>query len=128
MMIDIEEPWLDLIAKGGGYELFRIYREREAAELIGVHSQTLKAIRRRQAIGHVAIGSRTISYLGLNIAEFVVSRIRWPQSDQNTSSGGVGWPGAKIARHGTDIGGMHSEDARAALRLAQQALTKPKGS
>ena len=125
---DEYEALLKGIADANGFALFKQYSEKEAAEFLGIHSQTLKQMRLEGKIDFIRIGKRSISYLGAHIGDHIIGSIQWQNQEQKTS-GSVNTPSHadRAERDGGAHGTMQTESIHAASRLARTTLTKPNG-
>ena len=77
--IDEEHELLrERIAKDSSIQLYRQYNEPSAAELLGIHPQTLKAARLEGRVGCIRLGKRSITYFGFQIVDFLIENMQEP--------------------------------------------------
>ncbi len=123
---DEYETLLKGIADANGFALFKQYSEKEAADFLGIHSQTLKQLRLDGKIDFIRIGKRSISYLGAHIGDHIIGSIHWQnQEARNSASGNTLSPADRAEKDGGAHGTMQTESIHAASRLARTTLTKP---
>ncbi|MEL6980710.1 MAG: hypothetical protein AAGM38_18885, partial [Pseudomonadota bacterium] len=63
------------VALEKGFALYREYTEEDAAAFLEMHPHTLAQIRREGLIFFVRKGPRHIRYIGMRIADFIISSV-----------------------------------------------------
>ncbi|MEP1143974.1 MAG: hypothetical protein ABJH52_09655 [Henriciella sp.] len=117
------------IAGANGFAPYKRYSEAEAAGFLGIHPQTLKETRLQGRIPYLRLGTRRISYLGIQIADYIIGSIQWDNPQKMTSASASTGSGEKAVETPiTATGTIRSEESRAAHLLARQTLKKPKTS
>ena len=80
------EALREKIAQDNDLFLYRQYDEPSAADIIGIHPQTLKTARLAGRIGFIRKGKRAIAYFGFQIADFLIESVEWPDAPQARKS------------------------------------------
>ena len=127
--IDEEHELLrERIAKDSSIQLYRQYNEPSAAELLGIHPQTLKAARLEGRVGCIRLGKRSITYFGFQIVDFLIENMQEPTRsvrDKRPRSETVPSPNRTRQSVQSAPDRSSSEDGADALRIARKALGRP---
>ena len=102
--------------------------ERDAAERLGVHVETLRRERKLGRIGHVLIGKRpryTSTHIHAYITASEVQPWREGPPTNPAESAPSGYPSGRTAPSGAGHGTTGEAGKRAANRLARRILSKP---
>ncbi|MEO1661075.1 MAG: hypothetical protein AAFR51_08815 [Pseudomonadota bacterium] len=119
----------EAIAQDNGIQLFKKYNESEAAVFLDIHPRTLKENRLKGRIACIRLGPRTVRYLGIQIADYMIGSIEWANPQKKPSkSANIGLAKRAESPPITATGMTQSAESRAAHLLAQQTLKKPKTS
>ena len=115
------------IARDSSIQLYRQYNEPSAAELIGLHPQTLKAARLDGRVGCIRLGKRAINYFGFQIVDFLIESMEAPKASTTSKTAPSGKGSLKTSRRATPskTAQTPTQEASDALRLARQSLEKP---
>ena len=70
-----EKELAEGFAKTFGYELYQSYNEKQAADFLRVHPNTLKKARIDQSIGFYQLGERTVAYFGFQLSEYIINHL-----------------------------------------------------
>ena len=89
---DIAERVREKVATEHGFQLYKRYSEKQAAERISWDYSTLKRKRRAGLVPFVDMGGGSVGYMGYHIADIIIfgvkAREAWPNT-QDTSSNAV---------------------------------------
>ncbi len=116
------------IARDSSIQLYRQYNEPSAAELLGIHPQTLKAARLEGRVGCIRLGKRSITYFGFQIVDFLIENMQEPTRsarDERARSKTVPSPNRTRQTVKSAPDRSSNEDGVDALRIARKALGKP---
>ena len=116
------------IARDSSIQLYRQYNEPQAAELIGLHPQTLKSARLEGRVGCVRLGKRTINYFGFQIVDFLIESMEAPKNSGTTKPAQHEKSNLENSRRTVNSRQVQtpSPEASNALRMARQSLDKPR--
>ncbi|MEL6862077.1 MAG: hypothetical protein AAGL09_09090 [Pseudomonadota bacterium] len=119
----------EAIAKDNDIQLFKKYNETETAAFLDIHPRTLKENRLKGRIACIRLGPRTVRYLGIQIADYIIGSIEWANPQKKPSeSANIGLVKRAVSLPTTVTGTTQTEESRAAHLLARQTLKKPKTS
>ena len=119
------------VAAEHGFQLYKRYSEKQAADAIGWDYSTLKRKRRAGIVPFVDMGAGSVGYMGYQIADIIVfgikAREQWanaPDANSNAATGGLAQSQA-----GQDTYAAGSKaDRSSASALALAILTKRKSA
>ena len=119
------------IAEQEKISLYQRFTESEASAILGISVQTLRRIRDRGEIAYLRVSERHISFFGIHLCEYLLSKVeevscRVTQSKNSNleTSGSVNVK--KGQAHGSEHGMMRNQDKLDALASARRILNKPK--
>jgi hypothetical protein len=142
MTPDERERLREKVAAENGFQLYRHYSERLAAERLGWDYSTLKRKRRAGIVPFVDRGGGSVAYMGYHLADIILYGVRARQQ-QGSAVEDASWPNTPGETTRLVTGGSDSEkdrqptmasattersDAPSALALARQSLSAPSRS